>query len=247
MTTHLRRALAVALCAGAALALTACSSGGTTPTAGTAASAAATPSPSPSSDPNAGLPNGTRMNGWLLPAGVVPKLKADTKAVANSGDFYMKPIDKTIAKAQACDQLGLTDWMDAGGVGPSSTAGNDFGDASGNEYYQQLNAYQGTRAAEEFAALKKVFAECKAFPAKVGGGTYTMHVRTRTLTGLGDEAVQATLASPDIQGGETLVVIRSGRILVTAMYNDQNGTGSQALTLARRLLKNIPAAPANAG
>jgi hypothetical protein len=246
MTTHLRRALAATLCAGAALALTACSSGGTAATAGTAAPAAATPSPSASADPNAGLPNGTKMNGWLLPADVVPKLKADGKAVADSGDFFMKPTDKTIAKAQACDQLGLTDWMDAGGVGPSSTAGNDFGDSYGDEYYQQLSAYQGTRAAEEFAALKKVFAECKSFPTKVNGSTYTMHVKTKSLPGLGDEAVAATIASPDIQGGETLVVIRSGKILVTAMYNDQSGTGSQALSLSRRLLKNIPAAPANA-
>src|SRR5579859_995494 len=144
MTPHLRRAFAAALCAGAALALTACSSADGSPTTAAAAgSAVATPSPA---DPNAGLPNGTKMTGWLLPAGVVPKLKADSQAVDNSGDVYLQPADKTIPKAQACDQLGQTDWMDAGGIGPSAAAGDDFADAYGNEYYQQVNAYQTTRA-----------------------------------------------------------------------------------------------------
>jgi hypothetical protein len=245
MTPHLRRAFAAALCAGAALALTACSSADGSPTTAAAAgSAVATPSPA---DPNAGLPNGTKMTGWLLPAGVVPKLKADSQAVDNSGDVYLQPADKTIPKAQACDQLGQTDWMDAGGIGPSAAAGDDFADAYGNEYYQQVNAYQTTRAAQEFAALEKVFAECKAYPTKISGATYTMHVKAKRVAGLGDEAVAATLSSPDIRGGETLVMIRSGRILVTTMYDDQSGSGAQALTLARRLLKNVPAAPAEAG
>jgi hypothetical protein len=247
MTTHFRRALAAALCAGAALALTACSSsGGSTVTAGSTSSAVATSSASAPADPNAGLPNGTKLSGWLLPASVVPKLQADSKAGVNSGDMYVEPSDKTVAKAQACDQLGRTDWMEAGGVGPASAAGNDFVDSYGNEYYQQLNAYQGARAAQEFAALKKVFTECKSFPTKVNGSTFTMHVKAKALPGLGDEAVEAVLASPDIQGGETLVLIRSGKLLVTTMYNDQSASGAQALTLARHLLKNVPSTPAAA-
>ncbi|WP_152627127.1 hypothetical protein [Streptacidiphilus melanogenes] len=247
MTPHVRRVLAAALCAGAALALTACSSAGGTATAGTAAPAAATSSPTATADPDAGLPDGTKMTGWLLPASAVPTLKADSQAAENSADTYVKPTDTTIPRAKACDQLGATNWMEAGGIGPSSTAGDDFADEYGNEYYQQLNAYRTTRAAQEFAALTKVFAECKAFPAKVAGNSYTMHLKTRTLTGLGDEAVEAVMSSPDIQGGTTLVVIRSGKILVTTMYDDQNGSGAKALTLARRLLKNVPAAPADAG
>ncbi|RAG83647.1 hypothetical protein DN069_21050 [Streptacidiphilus pinicola] len=248
MTTHPRRALAAALCAGTALALTACSSpGGTTVNAGSTSSAVASPSPSSApADPNAGLPNGIQLSGWLLPASVVPKLKSDRKAVVNSGEGLAQPSDKAVAKTEACDQLGRTDWMEAGGVGPSAAAGNDFADPAGNEFYQQLNAYQGTRAAQEFAALKKVFTECRSFPAKVSGGTYTMRVKLNALPGLGDEAVKAVLTSPDIQGGETLVAIRSGRLLVTTMYNDQSKTGAQALTLAQRLLKNVPPAPAAA-
>ena len=248
MTTHHRRALAAALCAGAVLALTACSSfGGSTVSAGSTSSAVASPSASSApADPNAGLPNGTQLSGWLLPASVVPKLKSDTKAGVNSGEAYTQPSDKAVAKKQACDQLGRTDWMEAGGVGPSAAAGNDFADSSGNEFYQQVNAYQGTRAAQEFAALKNVFTECRAFPTKVSGSTYTMHVKLSAVSGLGDEAVKAVLTSPDIQGGETLVAIRTGRLLVTTMYNDQNATGAQALTLAHRLFKNVPAAPATA-
>jgi hypothetical protein len=73
-----------------------------------------------------------------------------------------------------------------------------------------------------------------------------MHVKTKAVSGLGDEAVEAVISSPDVQGGETLVVIRSGKLLVTTMYNDQSATGAQALSLARRLLKNVPAAPAAA-
>ncbi|SEK77506.1 hypothetical protein [Streptacidiphilus jiangxiensis] len=243
MTTHLRRVAAAALCAGAALALTACSSGGgSTATAGSAASAGSGTSASAAADPTAGLPNGTKLAGWLLPGSVVPKLKANPKVVNNSGDTFVEPSDTPLTKSKACDLLNGTTWMNAGGLGPAAFAGTDFDDSYGNEYYQELDAFEGTRATQEFAGLSKVFTECRTFPMTTGGATYTMHLKVKELPGLGDEAIEAVVTSPSLTGGQTMVAIRSGKVLVTTSYNDQSGTGAQALTLARRLLKKLPAA-----
>lgn len=242
MTTHLRRVATAALCAGAALALTACSPfGGSTATAGSspAASSGSAASSAPA-DPTAGLPDGTKLAAYLLPTSAVPKLKANPKFVNNSGDTFVQPSDEAFSKAKACDQLGQTNWMIAGGVGPAAFAGNDFSDSYGNEFYQELDAYEGARANQELAALQKVFAECKTFQAHDNGATYAMRLKLKTVPGLGDEAIEAVITSPDLTGGETLVAVRSGRIVITTMYNDQRTTGSEALTLARRLLGKLP-------
>ncbi|MEY9871051.1 hypothetical protein ABH931_000505 [Streptacidiphilus sp. MAP12-33] len=244
MTTHLRRVAAAALCAGAALALTACSSSAGSPaTAGAPVGAGSSTSSAP--DPTAGLPTGTKLAAYLLPGKAVPSLKADNQAGVNSGDAYLEPSTKAVAKAEACQLLGGTGWMTASGIGPASSAGNDFMNSYGVEYYQQLDVFEGARATQDFAALKKVLTECKAYPASSNGSKYTMHVKLKTLTGLGDEAVEAVMTSPDLQGGETLVAIREGRLVVTTSYNDQSGTGAKAVTLARELLKKVPASAAS--
>lgn len=240
MSTHHRRVAAAVLCAGTALSLTACSSsGGTSATAGSTAGAGATASAV--ADPTAGLPNGTKLAGWLLPASVVPKLKANPTLVNNSGDTFVEPSNASITKSKACDLLNGTSWMTASGVGPAAFAGTDFNDSYGNEYYQELDAFEGTRAAQEFAGLKKVFTECKSFPMAQGGTTYRMHLKVKELSGLGDEAVESIVTSPSLTGGQTMVAIRSGKLLIATSYNDQNSNGAEALTLARQLLKRLPA------
>lgn len=245
MTTHLRRVAAAALCAGAALALTACSfPGGSSATAGSSAGAGSSASSSP--DPTAGLPTGTQLAAYLLPNKVVPSLKADSQAGVNSGDMFLEPSDKAIGKAQACQLLGNTNWMTASGVGPASSAGDDFMNSYGVEYYQQLDVFEGTRATQDFTALKKVLTECTTYPDSSNGSHYTMHVKVKTLSGLGDEAVEAVMTSPDIQGGETVVAIRTGKVVVTTMYNDQASSGAKAVTLARELFKKVPQLPATA-
>ncbi|RAG84001.1 hypothetical protein DN069_19015 [Streptacidiphilus pinicola] len=209
---------------------------GSTPGAGAGATASA------AADPTAGLPNGTKLAGWLLPASAVPKLKANPTLVNNSGDTFVEPSNASITKSKACDLLNGTNWMTAGGVGPAAFAGTDFNDSYGNEYYQELDAFENTRAAQEIAGLKKVFTECKSFPMTQGGTTYRMHLKVKELPGLGDEAVESLVTSPSLTGGQTMVVIRSGKLLIATSYNDQNGSGAEALTLARQLLKKLPAA-----
>jgi hypothetical protein len=242
MTTHLRRVAAAALCAGAALALTACSSSGGTATATGPAGSGASTAASASADPNAGLPNGAKLAGWLLPGSVTPALTADTSITRNSGNDYQQPGTSTVAKSEACDDLDKTDWITSTGIAEQSFAAADFHDSYGTEFYEVLGAYQGTGATDEFAALKKVFAECKTHKVTGNGTTYTEHVKVTAISGLGDEAVEAVLTSPDYTGGETLVAIRTGKQLVGVMYNDQKTTGARALTLARQLLKKVPAA-----
>ncbi|WP_042423567.1 hypothetical protein [Streptacidiphilus anmyonensis] len=238
MTTHLRRALAVALCAGAALALTACSSSGGSTTGASSAAAPASATP----DPNAGLPNGTELAGRLLSGSVVPSLKADPNITRNSGTAFQDSGTSVVPASTACTQLDQTDWVTSTGVREASFAAADFHDSAGNEFYEEIGAYQGTGATEQLTALKKVFAECKTHKVTGNGSPYTEHVKVTALSGLGDEAVEAVLSSPNYDGGETLVAVRSGKQVVDVMYNDQKTTGAKALTLARELLKKVPAA-----
>ena len=240
MTKHLRRALVVALCAGAPLALTACSSsGGSTGAAGS--SAVAAPSSAPA-DPNAGLPNGSKLAGWLLPQTVVPSLQADPSATRNSGTDFQEPGTSAVAKPAACNDLDQTNWTSSTGIAESSSAAADFHNSYGTEFYEEVSAYQGSGATEELAALKKVFAECRTHKVTANGSPYTEHIKVTALSGLGDEAVEAVLSSPDYTGGETLVAIRTGKEVVGVLYNDQKSSGAKALTLARELLKKVPAA-----
>ena len=250
MSQHLHRTLLAAVCATTVLGLAACSSATQTsavPAASTAASnapsatTATTPAAQP--DPNAGVSTGTKLASLLLPSGAVPKsLKADPSGSQNSGDVFIEPSTAAVPTAKACDALGATNWITAAGIGSGSFAGNDFTDSYSDMFAQQIDAFRGSDAHTVIAHLKHVFAECATFKLVQSGTAYTVKLTTKSIPGLGDEAVQAVITSKSFSGGTTLVAARVGNRVVTTLYNDQNTTGSEGVTLTRHLVKNVAAA-----
>ncbi|WP_051942622.1 hypothetical protein [Streptacidiphilus rugosus] len=250
MTKHLRRALTGAVCAGAALALTACgSSGSSSPVVGAADGSSAAPSTASSAaaqagSPTDGLPQGPKLAGWLLPAKDLPKLKVDPAGTRNSGDGYSPPTPIAMSKTESCQALGGTAWVAAGGLGSAAFAQSDYQDAYGDEFAEEIDAFEGTGATTVMARLRHVFAECGTFKLSVDGTPATAKLRFKTLAGVGDQSLEATITLPGYNGGTTLVATRVGKLVVTTFYNDQRTTGGVGVTLTRRLVKGVPATQA---
>ncbi|MFD0327953.1 hypothetical protein ACFQZC_06180 [Streptacidiphilus monticola] len=61
----------------------------------------------------------------------------------------------------------------------------------------------------------------------------------KTLPGLGDDAVEAVITSPDFDGGDTLVAVRVGKVVVTTLASDQKTTGGYGVALTRKLVARV--------
>ncbi|MGW2375109.1 hypothetical protein [Kitasatospora sp. NPDC001683] len=256
MSQPLRRATLIACSATAVLGLAACgpesastsTSASAAPAAPSAAASAGTaasttPAPGPAAG-IAGLPNGNKLNAMLLPASALPQtLKLDPSGTKSTGDGFNPPISPSAVPAtKACDMLNGTGWVNAAGINAASFAQNDYTDESQNLFAQELDAYRGNDAQTVMANLKKTLTACHTFTVAQNGQNYTATVALQSLPGVGDEALQAVITSPDWTGGSTLVAARVGSVVVTTYDNNQSNTGTAGVALTKTLVKNAASA-----
>lgn len=256
MSAPLRRIALTALCATAALGLTACSSTSTSTSSGstagaaaaassgTAGAASATPAGDSAATPSASAPpNGKKLNSLLLPASALPKgFSIDSAGTVNTGDGYNPASSPSaVSASKACDAIQGISWITSTGLSSLSFAQNDYSDSAQDLFGQEVDGYQGNEAKAVMTALRKVFTECANAKIKQNGTAYSAHTTHKTLSGLGDDAVEAVTTSPDLSGGTTLIAVRVGGLVVTTIYNDQKNTGSADLALTRRLVTKVSA------
>jgi len=239
MPQHLRHVVLGALCATAVVGLAACSSTAST-TAGAPAATSTAAKGAAQTDPNAGLQTGTKLETMLLPASAVPSsLKLDPADSRNTGAVFSEPSTATVSKAQACTALGATSWINAAGIDSGSFAQNDYDDSYDDMFAQEVDSFRGANATTVMANLQHVFTECKTFKTTQSGSTYTEQLTWKSLPGVGDQAMEAVITSPALDGGTTLVAVRVGNLVATTLDNDQNTTGSAGVALTERLAKNL--------
>ncbi|MQS13506.1 hypothetical protein F7Q99_14835 [Streptomyces kaniharaensis] len=228
MSQQLRRATLIACSATAVLGLAACGPD-------------AIPGPAAGTD---GLPNGTKLNAMLLPATALPpKLKLDPSGTKSTGDGFNPPISPSAVPAsKACDMLNGTGWINAAGINAASFAQNDYMDDSQDMFAQELDGYRGNDAQTVMANLKAALTACHTYTVTQNGQNYTATVTMQSLPGVGDDALQAVITSPDWTGGSTLVAARVGSIVVTTYDNDQRNTGTAGVDLTKTLAKNAASA-----
>ncbi|WP_457029654.1 hypothetical protein [Kitasatospora sp. P5_F3] len=249
MSQLFRRTALLACSAGAILGLGACSpatAGHSDAQAAPSASAggsSAAPIPGPAAGTD-GLPNGTKLNAMLLPAGALPQqLRLDPSGSRNTADGFNPPLSPSAVPAEkACDMLNGSDWVGVAGISSASFAQNDYMDDSQDMFAQELEAYRGKDAQTVMASLKQVLTACHTFTWEQNGQKFPVTVTLKSLPGVGDEAFQAVLTSPDWTGGSTAVAARIGSVVVTTFYNDQKSTGGAGVELTKALVKNVTAA-----
>jgi hypothetical protein len=209
----------MAVAAALPLALTACSSGSTADS-GTGTSA----EPAKAKDPDSGLLTGTQLKKALAPASALPSgLTLESDGSADSGGRFLSPAGRKAGKPD-CTRLETTSWIQVSGYkGGVSFAQNGYANKT-EEVDQEIDAFQGTTAADVMKALRTVAAEC---------ATYTdtdAHAKVkltgRSTAGLGDEAYTMTLTSGYWENGTTLVAARSGASVVTVLSTAGGDNGA---------------------
>ncbi|GAA4881451.1 hypothetical protein [Kitasatospora terrestris] len=249
MSQLFRRTALLACTTGAILGLGACASGaahdpatkGASPAAATGSSASPIPGPAAGTD---GLPNGDKLNAMLLQAAALPPtLRLDATGTKSTGNGFNPPLaPSAVPASEACTMLGGTAWIRVAGIEGASFAQNDYMDDSQNMFAQELNAFRGGDAQKAMAGLKQAVTGCHSFTEEQNGQKFAVTAALKDLPGVGDEAFQATLTSPDWTGGTTLVAARVGSVVVTTLYNDQKSTGAAGVDLTKALVKNVAAA-----
>ncbi|WP_033355810.1 hypothetical protein [Kitasatospora aureofaciens] len=255
MSQLLRRATLIACSATAVLGLAACgpdnanpSSTASAPTAsaptasaGAASSTASAPGPAAST---AGLPDGNKLNALLLPATAMPpKFKLDPSGSQSTGDGAIPPASPSAVPAdKACDMLNGTGWVNSAGIIAASFAKNNYVDEAQNMFAQELDAYRGNDAQTVMANLKKTLTACHTFTVTQDGQNFSATVTLQSLPGVGDEALQAVITSPEWTGGSTLVAARVGKVVVATYDNEQSNTGTAGVALTKTLVKNAASA-----
>ncbi|MGP8304133.1 hypothetical protein ACTPOK_40770 [Streptomyces inhibens] len=236
----LRRALVtVATTAVLPLALTACSSGGTT----SSATAESGPSVRPTAGaPNAGLLNGTRLKSLLLPVGVLPKgYKADPQATRDSGKAFAPPSSSSaVDLAGACPKLEASAWIQTSGVESASFAQGDFANASQEEFNQEIDGFRGADAQTVMTRLEQVLKHCAHFKDTSNGTTASVSIKTTKVPKVGDQTLKAVLSAPEWEGGTTLVATRVGKVVITTFYNVQSSDmGAAGLGLTKKIVAQV--------
>ncbi|AOR33846.1 hypothetical protein BFF78_24810 [Streptomyces fodineus] len=193
------------------LALTACSSGSSTPTGGASAQ------PAKAKDLNAGLATGTQLKKALAPASAFPAgFVSEADGASDSGGEFLSPSARSAAKPD-CTRLEGTSWIQVTGYkGGVSFAQNDYANhGKTEEVAQEIDAFQGTTAAAVMKQMQTVAGTCATFTDT------DAHAKVKlsgaSTAGLGDEAYTMTLTSGAWQNGTTLIATRSGNSVITVL------------------------------
>ncbi|MER6122736.1 hypothetical protein ABT173_08585 [Streptomyces sp. NPDC001795] len=233
----MRRTAPAALCLVTALplalALTACSSGSSDSSGGTAK-----PKQSASQDPNAGLPTGTQLKKALAPASFFATgFAVDPSGARDSGGTYTEPSSAPASAKPDCEKLGQTSWISITGVSGVSFAQNDYVSKNTSEdIAQEIDTFRGTTAATVLKDLERVASACATF---TDSQTHTkVKVAGRATSGLGDSAYTVTLTDSAWENGTTLIAARVGPNVVSVMSTDGHDNGAAT---AKKLTEQIVA------
>lgn len=222
MRQHLlRHGTAAALCAVAALALTACQGNGGGDGAGSSSSAQAstTASPRATTPP---LLTGKQLTQALAPASLFSSGYAvDTSGTQDTGDAYQDAADTHPAKPD-CTKLDTNAWIGITGMtGASFTQEQRMNAHRTAEVDQGIDVFKGSGAA---TALGRVAAISTSCPSFLDGDTRSkVTVKEKALPGVGDGAYVITLTSAGWQTGSTLVAVRVGTAVVSVFSGDDSG------------------------
>ena len=221
--TLIRRATtAAALCATAALGLTACQ--GKDGTAGKGDSPATTkvPAGSPATTTAPAVLTGTELTQALAPDSLFPAgFSIDPSATQDTGGDY-QPVGDTHPAKPDCTKLQTNAWIAITGLtGTSFTQQDRVNKARTAEIDQEIDVFKGTTAA---TAMERIGAIGTACPSFLDPDTRSkVTVTEKPLTGTGDGGYVITLTSPHWQTGSTLVAVRVGTAVVTVLSGDDSG------------------------
>lgn len=234
---HIRsRAARIFAVAALPLVLAACgSSGDSSAPASTPASTST--STSASKDPNAGLFTGAQLKEALAPASFfAPGFAVDPSGARDSGATYTPPTTAPAAELD-CAKLGGTSWIAITGVAGVSFAQNDYVDAHTSEdIAQEIDAYQGTTAADVVQDVAKASAACTGF---TDSQTHSkVKVTGHPTPDLGDSAYTITLTDTAWENGSTLIAARVGTDVVSVLSTDGHDNGAAT---AKKLTERIVA------
>ncbi|MEU9197915.1 hypothetical protein [Streptomyces hundungensis] len=237
-----RISITTVLLAGAALplALTACSSGGSS-SAGAAQPATHTPAVSASpEDPNKRLATGAQLKTALAPASFFgPGYAVDVSATRDSGPMYQEPSSAPASPAKLdCTKLAGTSWITITGDAGVSFAQTDYTNKNTSaEMAQEIDVFRKAIAPTILNHLKNAVAACPTF--KDEDTKTTAKVKGTKTPGLGDEAYTITVTDPAWQNGSTLIAVRRGTAVVTVLSTAGHDNGAAS---AKKLAAHVAAA-----
>ena len=225
----------------AAVLLTGCS--------GAAASSSATTTASASATTEAPVQLlGSQLVPVLLPKSVMPAgYSLITSATQDSGQA--KPHDTTEQVPSGnnfCVVFASSYFLPAAGIQDSTYAQNGYrnsGDTA--EVDQSIDVYTGDDAQAAMQKLWAAFGSCAKFTYTDQGTTLNSVLKRSTLTGIGDQAVEAVTKS-GIPGGVTLIAVRISNSIITIVDSSpsaDDGTAA-ALRYARQLTTRLRSAAA---
>ncbi len=236
MRQHLiRRGTVAALCALAALGLTACQGKGTASGKDGSASAGPRSHASAAKDPAPPL-TGTQLTGKLAPASFFSSdLAIDPSATQDTGGSYTRASSKSPAQPD-CGRLDTTSWIGITGVtGVSFTQQDRLDKKAEKEVSQEIDVFTGGTAAQVFGTLAKVSDVCPSFTDSDTRSKVT--VSEKPLAGVGDKACVITLTSPAWDSGTTLIASRVGTAVATVLVSD---TGKDhGMGTAQKVVRHI--------
>jgi hypothetical protein len=237
-----RTLVSVPVAAVLGIAIVGCSSASSSTTATSASSPHA--SASASSSAAASL-NGTQLGAALLPAAALPHgFALDPSSPRNTGESTPSDTTQQLSPGQQCSLLDGTSWITATGIIAGSFAQNDYltGDKTA-EIAQEADAYSGGDAQHVMNVLWQVFGRCAQFTDDSGGTSAAITMTRSTLSGIGDQAYEAVQTSSAWDGGNTLVAIRVGNVIVTCWESSPgNDKGSAALRYTESIATKVRSA-----
>lgn len=241
MRQHLiRHGTVLALCAIAALGLTACQGKAGDSAASGANSTSRSPSAASATPAAPALLTGKQLTDLLAPASFFdPALAIDPSATQDTGTTYQEPVAKRPARPD-CSRLDTNSWIGITGVSGVSFSQQDRVDNKAvTEVSQEIDVFKGGTASDVFRTLSGITSACPSFMDSDTRSKVT--ITEKSLPGVGDEACVITLDSPAWQSGTTLVASRVGTAVVTVLSSDHskgNGTGT-AEKVARHIADGL--------
>jgi hypothetical protein len=216
--------------------------------ASSSTTATSTSSPHASASASSSAPaslNGTKLGATLLPAVAMPHgFELDPSSPRNTGDSTPSDTTQPVSPSQQCLLLDGTSWIIATGITAGSFAQNDYLTADKTaEIAQEADAYSGGDAQHVMDVLWQVFGRCAQFTDDSGGTNAAITMTRSKLSGVGDQAYEAVQTSPAWYGGNTLVAIRVGNVIVTCFESSPgNDKGSAALRYAESIATKVSSA-----
>lgn len=185
---------------------------------------------------------GTRLNAMLLPASAMPAgMRLEPDGTRDTGEGTAPVSSAPVKPGELCGTLLQTSWVRVAGIGSATFAQNDYADAGHtNEVAQEIDVFHPGEAPRVMTGLRRAFAGCRSFVQRSSGMVFRVKLVPGTVRGAGDEAVKAIVTSSAWDGGTTLVAIRQGDAVVTALYSSSHhDKGAAVVTMAKTIAGKV--------